>query len=94
MVPFEIDGIKSGKETRGHRFMAPKPFSVRSFNDYVDKLRQAFVILDAKEREIIILKGEEKLAGKQKLALIEDIGLLSENAGVHRMAGGADGRFR
>jgi glycyl-tRNA synthetase beta chain len=62
--------------------MAPKPFSVRSFNDYVDKLRQAFVILDAKEREIIILKGAEKLAGKQKLALIEDIGLLSENAGL------------
>jgi glycyl-tRNA synthetase beta chain len=82
VVPFEIDGIKSGKETRGHRFMAPKPFSVRSFNDYVEKLRQAFVILDAKEREIIILKGAEKLAGKQKLALIEDMGLLAENAGL------------
>ena len=82
VVPLEIDGIKSGKETRGHRFMAPKPFSVRNFNDYVVKLRQAFVILDAKEREIIILKGAEKVAGKQKLALIEDMGLLAENAGL------------
>ena len=27
VVPFEIDGIKSGKETRGHRFMAPEPFA-------------------------------------------------------------------
>jgi glycyl-tRNA synthetase beta chain len=24
VVPFDIDGIKSGKETRGHRFMAPE----------------------------------------------------------------------
>ena len=29
VVPFEIDGVKSGKETRGHRFMAPKPFDVK-----------------------------------------------------------------
>ena len=33
-VPFEIDGIKSGKETRGHRFMAPEPFAVKDFADY------------------------------------------------------------
>ncbi|HEV3242179.1 MAG TPA: glycine--tRNA ligase subunit beta [Methyloceanibacter sp.] len=82
VVPFEIDGIRSGKETRGHRFMAPMPFSVKSFDDYVKKLRQAFVILDAKEREIIILKAAEKLAVKQKLALIDDMGLLAENAGL------------
>ena len=29
VVPFEIDGIKSGKETRGHSFMAPEPFNVK-----------------------------------------------------------------
>ena len=33
VVPFEIDGIASGKETRGHRFMAPEPFSVKRFKD-------------------------------------------------------------
>ena len=82
VVPFEIDGIKSGKETRAHRFMAPKPFSARSFNDYVEKLRQAYVILDAKERETIILKGAQGLAGKQGLTLIDDMALLAENAGL------------
>ena len=82
MVPFEIDGIKSGKETRGHRFMAPKPFSVRSFDDYVQRLRKAFVILDPREREAIILKGAQKLAAKQQLLLVEDIALLAENAGL------------
>ena len=82
VVPFEIDGIKSGKETRGHRFMAPKPFSVRSFDDYVQRLRNAFVILDPREREAIILKGAQKLAAKQQLLLVEDIALLAENAGL------------
>jgi glycyl-tRNA synthetase beta chain len=82
VVPFEIDGIKSGKETRGHRFMAPKPFSVRNFDDYVQKLRKAFVILDPREREVIILKGAQRLAAKQQLTLIEDMALLTENAGL------------
>jgi glycyl-tRNA synthetase beta chain len=82
VVPFEIDGIKSGKETRGHRFIAPKPFSVRSFDDYVQRLRKAFVILDGREREAIILKGAQKLAAKQQLVLIDDMALLAENAGL------------
>ena len=82
VVDFEIDGIKSGKETRGHRFMAPKPFSVKSFDDYVDRLRQAFVVLDANERAAIILKGARALAAKQGLALVEDEALLAENAGL------------
>jgi glycyl-tRNA synthetase beta chain len=82
VVDFEIDGIKSGKETRGHRFVAPKPFSVKSFEDYVDRLRQAFVVLDANERAAIILKAARALAAKQGLALVEDEGLLAENAGL------------
>ena len=82
VVGFEIDGLKSGKETRGHRFMAPKPFAVSSFKDYAAKLRKAFVIIDAKEREAIILKGAQKLAAKHDLTLIEDTGLLAENAGL------------
>jgi glycyl-tRNA synthetase beta chain len=82
VVPFEIDGIKSGKETRGHRFMAPKPFAVRNFDDYAKRLRDAYVILDGREREAIILKGAQKLAAKQELVLVEDMALLAENAGL------------
>ena len=28
LIPFEIDGMKSGMYSRGHRFMAPKKFKV------------------------------------------------------------------
>jgi glycyl-tRNA synthetase beta chain len=82
VVDFEIDGIASGKETRGHRFMAPKPFSVKSFGDYETKLREAYVILDGKQREAIILEQARKLAAKQGLALVQDGTLLAENAGL------------
>jgi glycyl-tRNA synthetase beta chain len=82
MVPFEVDGIRSGKETRGHRFMAPKPFAVKGFADYVKKLRAAKVILDSEERAKLILDGARELAKKEKLALVEDEGLLQENVGL------------
>ena len=43
---FEVDGIKAGNETRGHRFMAPGTIKVRRFDDYVAKLEKAKVVLD------------------------------------------------
>jgi glycyl-tRNA synthetase beta chain len=82
LVPFEIDGIGTGNQTRGHRFLAPEPFSVNSFADYAEKLRKAHVILDAEERKTIILEGARAHAAREGLALVEDEALASENAGL------------
>jgi glycyl-tRNA synthetase beta chain len=82
VVPFEVHGIRSGKETRGHRFMAHEPFKVRRFKDYEEKLRDAKVILDGDERARIILEGARKAAAKEGLTLLEDEALLAENAGL------------
>jgi glycyl-tRNA synthetase beta chain len=82
LVPFEIDGIGTGNQTRGHRFLAPEPFSVKSFADYAEKLRNAYVILDAEERKTIILEGARAHAAREGLTLVEDEGLASENAGL------------
>jgi glycyl-tRNA synthetase beta chain len=82
VVEFEIDGIRSGKETRGHRFMAPEPFSVKSFADYEKKLREAKVVLDGEERARIIAEEARSLAKRHGLELVEDEGLLRENAGL------------
>src|SRR5271157_1048277 len=41
IVPFSVGGIAAGNETRGHRFLAPAPFTVRRFEDYQRKLGQA-----------------------------------------------------
>jgi glycyl-tRNA synthetase beta chain len=82
VVPFEIDGIKSGKETRGHRFMAPEPFKVKGFKNYREKLGEANVILDSDERARIILEGAHRAASKEGLTFVEDEALLAENAGL------------
>ena len=82
LVPFEIDGIGTGNQTRGHRFLAPEPFSVNSFADYAEKLRKAHVILDAEERKTIILEGARAHAAREGLTLVEDEALASENAGL------------
>ena len=82
IVPFAIDGIKAGDETRGHRFMAPQPFKVRRFEDYSEKLEKAKVVLDPERRKEIILADAKNLAFAQGYELVEDAGLLEEVAGL------------
>jgi glycyl-tRNA synthetase beta chain len=82
IVPFDIDGIAAGDTTWGHRFMAPEPIKVRRFDDYVDALQKAKVVLDADRRKAIILADAQSLAFAQGLTLIEDEGLLEEVAGL------------
>jgi glycyl-tRNA synthetase beta chain len=82
IVPVEIGGLKSGNITRGHRFMANSQFTVDDFEDYRGKLKRANVILDAQARMKIIDTEARALAAKAGLTLVEDAGLLAENAGL------------
>ncbi len=82
VVPLDVDGIKGGDETRGHRFMAPAPFKVRRFDDYVAKLEKAKVVLDAARRADIIHTDAKNLAFAQGYELVEDENLLAEVAGL------------
>ncbi|MEL6521847.1 MAG: glycine--tRNA ligase subunit beta [Pseudomonadota bacterium] len=82
VVPVEVDGISAGDTTEGHRFMAPGRFAVTSFDDYVAKLKQAYVLLDPKERADAIWHDASQQAFAQGLMLIEDKGLLSEVSGL------------
>lgn len=82
VVPFEIAGIAAGAVTRGHRFHSNKPFKVASFSAYEEGLRSHKVILDAAERSKRIADEAHVLAKDAKLVLVEDDGLLAENAGL------------
>ncbi len=82
IVPFAVDGIRAGDETRGHRFMAPQPFKVRRFEDYAAKLEKAKVVLDPERRREMILADAKNLAFAQGYELVEDAGLLEEVAGL------------
>src|SRR5580704_13662414 len=81
IVKFEVGGIAAGNETRGHRFLAPAPFTVRRLDDYAQKLDKARVVLDAQRRRDIVLTEAKQLAFAQGLELVEDEGLLAEVAG-------------
>jgi len=82
IVRFNVDGLSAGDETRGHRFMAPAPFRVRHFDDYVVKLEKAKVVLDPARRADMILADAKNLAFAQGFELVEDQGLLAEVAGL------------
>jgi glycyl-tRNA synthetase beta chain len=82
IVPFAIDGIAAGDKTRGHRFLAPKPFKVRRLEDYAAKLEKAKVVLDGERRKEMILADAKNLAFAQGYELVEDAGLLAEVAGL------------
>ncbi len=82
IVPLEVDGLRASDVTRGHRFMAPEPFSVVSFEDYAAKLKRAKVILNPDERAAHILNDARQMAFAKGLELVEDKSLLAEVAGL------------
>ncbi|WP_223478442.1 glycine--tRNA ligase subunit beta [Oricola indica] len=82
VIAFEVDGIVAGNVTRGHRFHAPEPITVRRFEDYVSSLEKAHVVLDAERRKDIIATDARNLAFAQGVELVEDDGLLEEVSGL------------
>src|SRR6185312_2900556 len=82
VVGFEVEGIRAGNVTWGHRFHAPDEITVRRFDDYVAKLEAAKVVLDAGRRKEIILADAKNLAFARGLELVEDEGLLEEVSGL------------
>ncbi|MDR4306819.1 glycine--tRNA ligase subunit beta [Chelatococcus sambhunathii] len=82
IVRFDIDGIASGDETRGHRIHAPEPFRVRRFEDYEAGLLKARVVLDPERRRDVIRADARTLAEAQNLELVEDEALVEEVSGL------------
>jgi glycyl-tRNA synthetase beta chain len=82
IVRFAVDGITSGNETRGHRFLAPATFKVKRLDDYATRLEAAKVVLDPERRKRMILTDAKNLAFAQGYELVEDEGLLAEVAGL------------
>lgn len=93
VVPFEIAGITSGNVTRGHRFHAPAEIMLTGADTYVEQLRAAKVLVDQDERAAIIRERASALAAEAGLELVEDEGLVAENAGLTEWPVPLLGRF-
>ena len=82
VVPFAIDGIRSGNRTRGHRFMAPAEIVARRFDDYAASLAAARVMVDEAERAEAIRNEAKTLAFANGLDVVADDELVKETAGL------------
>ncbi len=87
VVPFDLrdggddgHGLKSGDLTEGHRFLAPGAFAVQTCADWVERLRQRRVLVDAEERRRIIAEGIAALTNDARV--VDDPGLLDEVTGL------------
>jgi len=78
IVPFEVAGVKSGNKSSGHRFLAPDEFPFSSIDEYKEKLKSAFVVLDPSKRREIIKNEAEKIAQECGGKLFIDEELLEE----------------
>ncbi len=82
LIPFEIDGMKSGMYSRGHRFMAPKKFKVAGGDSYVDAARKHFLIVDFQERMALVSQLCKDAASEVGGVILEDTDLLEEVTGL------------
>ncbi len=93
IVPVTVAGVESGAATLGHRFHHPGAITIGSAADYVEKLRAAHVIVDQDERMALIRDRATALAREAGFELIEDEGLVAENAGLTEWPVPLLGRF-
>ncbi|MCL4673646.1 MAG: glycine--tRNA ligase subunit beta, partial [Sphingomonadaceae bacterium] len=93
LVECEAGGIASGYATMGHRFHHSGEITIGSASDYQEKLRACHVIVDHVERQDLIRTGAARVAADAGLTLVEDEGLVIENAGLTEWPVPLLGRF-
>jgi len=93
VVPCAVDGIVSGRDTTGHRFHHSGAVTIADADSYVKTLRAAHVIVHFSERCALIRDGARAAALNAGLVLVEDEGLVVENAGLTEWPVPLLGRF-
>ncbi len=85
VIEAEILGIKSGRESRGHRFHHPEVINLQSPEDYVARMKSPGYVLVDRDERIALVKQQaeaaaEKLAGKALIDanLLEEVSALVE----------------
>jgi glycyl-tRNA synthetase beta chain len=77
VIPFEVAGVKTGNETRGHRFLGQKA-TIHSPADYEKVLLEQFVVADADARKEAIRGQIAEIETIQKWNIPADADLLEE----------------
>jgi glycyl-tRNA synthetase beta chain len=84
LIEFEIEGIKSDKFTRGHRFFGENEIQISTIAEYFEKLKENNVIISIEDRKKMIVEQIEKRCteANEKVrieeALLEEVANLVE----------------
>ncbi len=91
VVPFEFAGVRSGRRTWGHRFLAPGPHEISRAEEYESVLRERGAIwprIEERRRMILELASAEAGAAGGSLRpdddLVEELTFLTEHPAVVR----------
>ncbi len=84
IIPFEVANVKSGRKSRGHRFLSEGDFEISDAKNYVADCEKNFVIVDQEQRRSMIVAEIEAVAkecgGKAEITddLLEEVLYLVE----------------
>ncbi len=78
VIPFEIAGLYSSRETRGLRALKQGPLDVVEAGDYLEVLRQGGVIAAPDERRQVIWNKVQQAAAEKNTSVITDPELLDD----------------
>ena len=93
VIPFELAGIKSGSTTRGHRFLSPSQTTVNGVDDYLAKLKKAFVLADRRERLAEVRRQVDEASARVGGRLVPDEDLIQENTDLVEFVAASTGAF-
>jgi len=93
VVPVVFADVKSGRMTRGHRFLSPAPLELKHARDYEAALEAANVIADVEKRKAVMLQHINSLAKEAGGEVIEDDALVDEVVNLVELPRPVLGRF-
>ncbi len=79
VVDFSVEGIRSGRRTRGHRFMGKREIELKSAEEYFRAMSENFVVVDPDERRKAIESDVALIEERNGVKVELDEALLEEN---------------
>ena len=93
VVPFELFGVRSGRESAGHPTLSPAAFPVFGLDDYHAKLAERGIVVEPGERKRLLHQRMAERAASAGGALVDDQPLLDKLAAICEIPGVMEGAF-
>jgi glycyl-tRNA synthetase beta chain len=82
VVSATFAGVQAGRRSRGHRFLSPAEFEVKSADAYVEQLRERHVLVDREERRRTMVDRVAAAAQAARGSYDHEPMLVDENASL------------